>query len=381
MSTILTAARALTSQGIVENPILTLEDGRIAHISTRESRETPAGAKHFPNATITPTLFDVHLHGAANHDVMEANPTALSAVASFLATRGVGQFLPTTVTAPIDATLQALSGLADIIERPAQPGQARPVGIHLEGPFVSHSKRGVHAAALIQPPSVDLFDRFYEASRGHIRLLTIAPEEPGALDVIRCAAEKDVRVSVGHSNATLAETDAAIALGAVSATHTFNAMRALDHREPGVLGAVLDRDALFAELICDGVHVAPELVRLWLKAKGPHRGILVTDGISATGMPEGTYVLGDFEVTVANGRATARGVLAGSVLTLDKAIENVRAFTGTSLATAVGLASTNPATMLGLEAPAIAEGQPANLNLFTEDGKLLATCLGGTFLA
>ncbi|WP_263415912.1 N-acetylglucosamine-6-phosphate deacetylase [Terriglobus albidus] len=381
MSTILTAARALTSQGIVENPILTLEDGRIAHISTRESSETRAGAKHFPNATITPALFDVHLHGAANHDVMEGNPTALSAVASFLATRGVGQFLPTTVTAPIDATLQALDGLADIIEAPAQPGQARPVGIHLEGPFVSHSKRGVHAANLIQAPSVNLFDRFYEASRGHIRLLTIAPEEPGAMDVIRRAVEKGVRVSIGHSNATLAETDAAIAAGAVSATHTFNAMRALDHREPGVLGAVLDRDVLFAELICDGVHVAPELVRLWLKAKGPHRGILVTDGISATGMPEGTYVLGDFEVTVANGRATARGVLAGSVLTLDKAIENVRAFTGTSLATAVGLASTNPATMLGLDAPVIAEGQPANLNLFTEEGKLLATCLAGTFLA
>lgn len=374
------AARALTSKGIVENPLLSIEDGYIASITSRDTTDAPLNTRHFPGATITPTLLDIHLHGAANHDVMEGTADALAAVSGFLATRGVGQYLPTTVTAPIDATLYALEALANTIEAESPAKQARPIGIHLEGPFVSHGKRGVHAEDLIQPPRIDLFDRFYNASRGHIRLMTIAPEVPGAIDVIRHATAKGVRISIGHSNATLAETDAAIAAGARSATHTFNAMRALDHREPGILGGVLDRDELFAELICDGVHVAPELVRLWLKAKGPDRAILVTDGMSATGMPDGTYMLGDFEVTVANGRATARGVLAGSVLTLDKAVENLKQFTGTSLATAIGLASKNPAHMLGLEAPTLAEGQPASFNLFTEDGKLQATILNGQFL-
>lgn len=380
MITTLSAARALTSKGIVENPLLSLEDGYIAAITSRDHAEAPANTRHFPGATLTPTLFDIHLHGAANHDIMEGTPEALSAVSGFLASRGVGQYLPTTVTAPVDATLHALEGLADIIEGGTASRQARPVGIHLEGPFVSHGKRGVHADELILEPSIAIFDRFYQASRGHIRLMTIAPEVPGAIEVIRHATSKGVRISVGHSTATRAETVAAIEAGAVSATHTFNAMRALDHREPGILGTVLDRDDLFAEIICDGIHVAPELIRLWLKAKGPHRGILVTDGMSATGMPDGTYMLGDFEVTVAHGRATARGVLAGSVLTLDKAIENLKQFTGASLATAIGLASTNPAHMLGLQAPTLAEGQPASFNLFTEDGKLQATCLNGQFL-
>ena len=152
--------------------------------------------------------------------------------------------------------------------------------------------------------------------------MTLAPELPGAVELAAHATARGVRVSVGHSNATAAETRAAIAAGAVSATHTFNAMRPLDHREPGILGIVLTDDRLYAELICDGIHTAPEMVKLWWRAKGEQRAILVTDAMSATGMPDGEYQLGGFPVQVANGRATARGVLAGSVLTLDRALSN-----------------------------------------------------------
>ncbi len=194
-----------------------------------------------------------------------SHPQAFTAINRFLATKGVGRYLATTVTAPIDQTLKSLEGIANAIEASPQPKQATPIGIHLEGPFISHAKRGVHPPADIHPPSIALFNRFNAAARGHIRLITIAPEIPGALDLIRHCAALNIRVSLGHSNAKSPETEAAIAAGATSATHTFNAMRPLDHRDPGIVGTVLDNHALYAELICDGIHVAPELVRLWLR--------------------------------------------------------------------------------------------------------------------
>jgi N-acetylglucosamine-6-phosphate deacetylase len=255
-------------------------------------------------------------------------------------------------------------------------GAATPIGIHLEGPFISHAKRGVHPPADILEPSIELFDRFQQAARGHIRLMTIAPEIPGAVELIEHAAKQGVRLSLGHSNATEPETMAGIVAGASSATHTYNAMRPLNHREPGILGTVLDDDRLFAELICDGVHVAPELVRLWLKAKGAAKAILVTDSMSAAGMPEGKYMLGTFEVTVADGRALSNGVLSGSVLTMDRAVANLQRFTGASLATAVGLASTNPAALLSVDL-ALAPGKAANFNVFDAEGQLRSTILYG----
>src|SRR6202042_235798 len=181
-----------------------------------------------------------------------------------------------------------------------------------------------------------------------VRLITIAPELPGAVELVAHATSRGVRVSLGHSNAVVAETRAAIAAGAVSATHTFNAMRALDHQEPGILGIVLTTDELYSELICDGIHSKPEIVRLWWRCKGPERAILVTDAMSAAGMPDGEYQLGGFAVQVANGKAMARGVLAGSVLTLDRALANFLAFTGAPLEQALRLLTANPAAMTGL---------------------------------
>jgi N-acetylglucosamine-6-phosphate deacetylase len=351
----------------MDHPVITVEDGLIRSIGTATSSRE--------DTTLTATFLDVHMHGAASHDVMEATPEALATVSRFLATRGVGRYLPTTVTAPVDRTLRSLEGIADAIESPIR-GAATPIGIHLEGPFISHVKRGVHPPDYILPPSVELFDRFQQAARGHIRLMTIAPEADGALELIEHATKQGVRLSVGHSNATASETLAGIAMGATSATHTYNAMRPLGHREPGILGTVLDDERIFSELICDGIHVAPEMVRLWLKAKGIDKAILVTDSMGAAGMPNGVYTLGTFPVTVTNGRAISNGHLAGSVLTMDQAVANLQQFTGASLETAVRLASTNPAAMLGAD-DTIAPGVPANFNLFDADGRLQATILDG----
>jgi N-acetylglucosamine-6-phosphate deacetylase len=186
-------------------------------------------------------------------------------------------------------------------------------------------------------------------------------------------------VSVGHSNATAVETRAAIAAGAVSATHTFNAMRPLDHREPGILGVVLATDSLFAELICDGIHNTPEMVKIWWRCKGPERAILITDAMSAAGMPDGEYSLAGLKIQVADGKASFGEVLAGSVLSLDKALTNFLAFTGASVEQGLRLLTANPAAMTGFgdRAGSLALGAAANLVAVDADGKLLASFLNG----
>ena len=383
MPTIITARRLLTDIGSVEFPVLIIgDDGTLTDISS----DPTALARE--EDTLTSAFFDVHTHGAMGHDVMSASPAALREMQNFLARRGVAQYLPTTVTAPVDTILRSLESLADAIEAEPQPLQAQPRGIHLEGPFLSHAKRGVHPASELQKPSIELFDRFQQAARGQIRLLTIAPELDGALELIAYATSLGVRCSLGHTNALASEARAGVDAGASSATHTFNAMRALDHREPGVLGVALDNERLYAELICDGVHVAPELVRLWFRSKGTDRAILVTDAMSAAGMPEGRYKLGELDVDVADGRAMLAGdldrgahTLAGSVLTMDRAVANLQQFTGASIADATRLASHNPAAMLGRpELTRLAPGSTANLNRFDSSGRLIATYIQGELI-
>jgi N-acetylglucosamine-6-phosphate deacetylase len=367
----------------MRNPVMEVSDRRVLSIRSQSEGEIPADAKHlnFPGTTLAPAFLDVHIHGGAGHDVMEATPEALAKVSGFLASRGTGKFLATTVTAPLDATLRSLSGLAKLIEAAKEDNWhgARPLGIHLEGPFLSHAKRGVHPPEHLLAPEISIFDRMFEAAEGHVRLITLAPELPGAVELAAHATAKGVRVSVGHSNATAEETKKAIAAGASSATHTFNAMRALDHREPGILGTVLTTDLLYAELICDGIHVDQALIPLWWRAKGGKRGILVTDAMSAAGMPDGEYTLGGFPVHVADGRATANGVLAGSVLTLDRALKNFVAFTGATLEDALPLLTRNPAAMTGFEdfAGTFRVNGPADFVALGTDGALAASVIGG----
>ena len=384
MRTLLTAEKFVNGTSLLDFPVVEIRDGRIASIDSRiAGGELPAASGievlDFPGATLAPAFFDVHIHGGAGHDVMEATPQALTAMGRLLAAHGTASYLATTVTAPLDTTLRSLERLAQLLAHSPDDGVAWPIGIHLEGPFLSHAKRGVHPPDLLLAPDIRVFDKLYEAAEGHVRLMTLAPELPGALELAAHATAHGVRVSLGHSDATAAETRAGIAAGAVSATHTFNAMRALDHREPGILGIVLTTDSLFAELICDGIHNTPEMVKIWWRCKGPERALLVTDAMSATGMPDGEYQLGSFKVQVANGRASFGDVLAGSVLTLDKALTNFLAFTGAPLQDGLRLLTANPAAMTGFadQTGALAVGRAANLVALDGAGRLLASFVNG----
>ncbi len=259
------------------------------------------------------------------------------------------------------------------------PAQARPLGIHLEGPFLSHKRRGVHPPEYLVEPTLEIFERLWQAARGHVRMLTIAPELPGALEVIAEAARRKVCVSIGHSDAALETARAAVQAGARHATHTFNAMRPLDHREPGILGEVLTSDQLTADIIADGIHLAPEVVQIFLRSKGIERSVLITDAMSAAGMPDGTYQLGPIQVEVKDGRATANGSLAGSVLTMDRAVRNVTQFAGWTLQHAVRAATLNPARAAGLASAhgVLAPGAEADLVVLSPSGEVRQTFVHG----
>jgi N-acetylglucosamine-6-phosphate deacetylase len=380
MRTLVQAARLLTPQECIQNPAVLVEDGRILSLHSLDAAPAPQAEQHlhYGDATLVPSFLDVHIHGACGHDAMESTREAVDAIGVFLARHGVGAYLATTVTASEDKILFALDGLATQVERAEHPG-ARPVGIHLEGPFLSCEKRGVHPPELLRAPSVERFERYWQAARGQIALITVAPELPGAVEMIAHATRKGVRISIGHSNAHASEALAGIAAGAVSATHTFNAMRALDHRDPGIVGVVLNCNDLFAEMICDKIHVAPEVVRLFWKAKGPERSILVTDAMSATGMPDGNYQLGPLSVSVSKGTCLSDGKLAGSVLTLDRALQNFMECTGCDLQAALRCMTANPAAMIGREKQigCLEIGGAADITVLTPDGSVQATLLRG----
>ncbi|MGZ4815426.1 MAG: N-acetylglucosamine-6-phosphate deacetylase [Terriglobales bacterium] len=378
MKIAITARTALTPLESIEHPVVIVEDGRILSVGSRDSAEIPAGS-HFVelgDSILAPGFIEIHIHGGAAHDVMDRSREGLARFERHLTNYGVTSYCPTTVTAPLDATFKALSWLTEAKNFPRNPSRAKPLGLHLEGPFLSHAKRGVHPPEHLVQPSPEMFEKLWQAAHGNIAMVTIAPELPGALETIKVAASRNVCVSLGHSNATLEETKLGVNAGGRHATHTFNAMRALDHREPGILGEVLYNDAVSADIIADGVHVHPEMVSLFLRAKGRDRAVLITDALSATGMGDGHFTLGDFDVEVKGDRCTAHGVLAGSVLTLDRAVRNVRQFANWPLQHAIQLATLNPARALGHEdLGIIAPGAKADFVVLTPEGEVKRTLL------
>ncbi len=386
MKTTFTATRLYTPVEEIENPLLVVEDGVISEISSRAAKEISRNARlvDFGDAVLAPGFVDIHLHGGAGLDLMRALPSELPHLGHFLTTHGVTGYFPTTVAAPLDATCATLGRLADAIEaaaslKNADPAQARPLGIHLEGPFLSHKRRGVHPPENLVSPTIEIFERLWQAARGHVRVMTIAPELPGAMEVIAEAAGRNVCVSIGHSDAEMPVAQQAIKAGARHATHTFNAMRPLDHREPGILGEVLSNDQLTADMIVDGIHVDPAVVQVFLRAKGRERAVLITDSISATGMPDGRYQLGPIEVDVKDGKCTSNGSLAGSVLTMDRAVRNVTKFSDWTLRDAVQAATLNPARAVGLGAHhgVLAPGAHADVTVLSRSGEVLKTVVRG----
>jgi N-acetylglucosamine-6-phosphate deacetylase len=382
----LTAATLFTPQERIEHPLLLVDDGVIVEIDSRTRREVPKDCRVVDSGDgiLAPGFVDIHIHGGGGHDVMEPEPNALPSVERLLARHGVSSYFPTTVTAPIDQTLAALEWLANAIEgkeKNQRSGKlrAQPVGIHLEGPFISHARRGVHPSENLLPPTLGMFDRFWQAARGHIRVMTIAPELPGALEVITEASRCGVCVSIGHSDADLDAARAAVTAGARHATHTFNAMRPLGHRDPGILGEVLTDSKLSGDIIADGIHVDPVVVQLFLQAKGPDNAVLVTDAIAATGMPDGRYRLGSLEVNLKDGKCLSDGKLAGSVLTMDRAIRNVMRFAQWDLQRALSLATLNPARVVGLAgAGRLRVGAQADIVVLSPTGEVKKTIIGGS---
>jgi N-acetylglucosamine-6-phosphate deacetylase len=391
MKTVFAARSLYTPLQEIQNPLVFAEDGVITDLASRSTREIPANTAliDFADAVITPGFVDIHMHGGAGLDVMQASEAEMPHLDRFLAQHGVTGYFPTTVAAPIDVTCAALERIANAIEagESAANGngssdntsQARPLGIHLEGPFLSHARRGVHAPENLALPTVALFERLWQAARGHVRMLTIAPELPGAPEVIAEAARRKVLVSIGHSDADLNAAQAGVRAGARHATHTFNAMRPLDHREPGILAEVLTDAQVSADIIVDGIHVAPSVVRLFLKAKGIEGSVLITDATAAAGMPEGRYQLGMMMVDVKNGMCTIDGKLAGSVLTMDRAVRNVMEFGSWSLRHAVRAATLNPARAAGLadHYGALAPGAEATFVVLSLAGDVRKTIVRG----
>ena len=373
MTTILLhTARALTPTAEIPDAGILVREGVIEAIGARQGMSLPTDAKEVDakHLTAIPGFVDVHIHGAGGRDVMEGTSDAMSAVAGMLARHGTTSFVATTVTASPEDTCRSVEGIARYIavQHETDEPLAEVLGVHYEGPFINPARRGVHPTEWIQLPSSEMMERFFQAAAGNARILTIAPELMGAAPCIDAARKAGVVVAMGHTDATYEQARAGMARGVRHAVHVYNAMRPFSHRDSGVIGAVLTSPEVTAELIADGVHVEEAAMRLLIQAKGAGGVILVSDGVSATGMPDGKYMLGKFEVTVSGGVCrNAEGNLAGSTLTLDRALRNVVAL-GASLHDAVRMLTTNPATLLGIEFKkgALRTGADADIILLDE---------------
>lgn len=351
---------------------LTIKDGRISAVDL-------SGRADDGGPYIAPGFVDVHVHGWGGHDAM-GDAAALDGMARALLRRGVTSFLPTAVTAPLDD----LAAFADRVRSwsPSAPDDgAEPLGFNLEGPFLAPAKRGAHTAAHLRAPADAPHDTLESLVDG-LRLLTVAPELPGATDLIGWLHGQGVAVSIGHSAAMVDEARAGYAAGARSTTHLFNAMTGVDHRSPGVAVAALLDDDAYVELIADGIHVHPAVWPLITRLKPPARLLLVSDALAVAGTSQGRGRVGDLDIEVRDGRATLAGTdtLAGSVIALDSAVRNL-VEAGVALPEAVAAASRNPLALLGVtDRGRLVDGQRADLVELAEDLTVRRVMRGGTWL-
>ncbi|MCY0867657.1 MAG: N-acetylglucosamine-6-phosphate deacetylase [Desulfurococcus sp.] len=370
---VLTNARVVTPFEEIYPGTVEVEGGVVRRVYAGRN----PGGENLEGRILAPGFIDIHTHGIKGYDItnsaleglVERVEETLAELSRAYATHGVARFLPTTVTASRETLLTAARGVARFIESQRSRIEGALVeGLHLEGPYLSRERAGAQNPEFLRPPSISELREYWEASKGSLKTITIAPELEGALEFIEYARSLGVYVSIGHTNASFEEAKAAIIAGANRATHLYNGMRPVHHREPGVIVALLESPQVYLELICDFIHVSPRMIEFTIRHAGVERIVAVTDSIAATDLPDGRYTLGGLEIIVEGGVSRLKdGTLAGSTLTMDKALRNLVKL-GVPLKDAVRMLTYNPASAVGLRnTGAIIPGFSADLVVLDED--------------
>lgn len=371
----------VTEEGVVANGTMTVDDaGRIAEIEIGIVRSGSSNDIDAKGCLIVPGFIDLHVHGGGGADFMTGTQEAVRKAAQTHARFGTVGLLATTLTASRDALDAAVVAARSVMREGRRDDEARILGIHLEGPYICPERRGAQPLQHIRPPDVEEFQHWIDLSDGTVRQITLAPEQPGAEDLIKVAMKEKVVVSVGHTDARAAQMEEAARWGARQVTHVFNAMRGIHHREPGGAGAALAIPQYLVEVIADGVHLHPMIVKMITDTKGPDKVLLITDAIEGAAMPDGEYQLGGNAVTVKDGTAMFQdGTLAGSVLTMNRAYANTAKFTGLPPHIVAGMAATNAARHLGLDVwtGSLEEGKHADFAVLSPQGDVLWTVIDG----
>ena len=357
------------------------EDGKITHIGEWIS-DPEAERVDLKGRRLVPGFLDIHTHGAAGVDVNSADTEGYEKICRFMASQGTTGWLGSVLTDTREQTMACIEAYKDWkAEKGIKHNGAVMMGIHLEGPFLCSDYKGAMPEHLLQAKNIPLVEEYQKAAEGDIRYITVSPEVDGMVEDIPKLKELGIQVAIGHSGADYDTARAAIANGAMAATHTGNAMKLLHQHFPAIWGAVLEDDNVYCEVICDGLHLHPGTVRLILKTKGLDRVVAITDSIMAAGLPDGNYKLGVNDVVVVNGDAKLAdgGSRAGSTLTTGRALQNLLAFTGKSVEEILPLLTENPAKLIGVDNQYgyIREGLEANFVILDETCKVAATFVKG----
>ncbi|MBC7804998.1 MAG: N-acetylglucosamine-6-phosphate deacetylase [Akkermansiaceae bacterium] len=374
-------AHVVSEQGVTDRNI-GIENGKFNRNAGTPSSSPGSQVLDATGFTLLPGFIDIHIHGGGGSDTMDATPDALRTICRTHARNGTTGLLLTTMTQSREKITNALAAARNAYESGADfcPDGAQVLGIHLEGPYISAKRPGAQPKEFVRPYDAAEFAEWLDVAGAALKLITLAPEEPGADDLIRICQERGIVVSFGHTDASAEQTRAALDIsGYAHATHLFNAMPALHHRNPGVLGVALTDDRMRCEIISDGHHVAPEIARLALEAKKDRNVILITDAMAGAGAPDGAYDLGGHVVAVANGKALlSDGTLAGSVLTMAQAVRNMREWTNAGWDTLRLISSTNAANALGIiNKGRIATDADADFVLVDDSLTVRGTYIGG----